>query len=179
MVRSTDEGVRDEVAPVPEAADDDADRWWFVDDFTALWSAGGAPAIEGRVIGYLLVTSRPYVSSTELVAALGASSGSISTTTRRLVESGFIKRHHVPGDRSHYFRMDDDVWGSFLAGERRYLVRQADLAARALVDLDESLTDDARRRLENMRDYMEWLRSYHRRMLEDWARFKAERDGRR
>jgi hypothetical protein len=30
-----------------------------------------------------------------------------------------------------------------------------------------------------MRDYMTWLTSYHRKMLDDWEQFKRERDARR
>lgn len=156
--------------------DEEAERLWFVEEFTEHWAVEGVPPIEGRILGYLLITSKPYVSSAELATVLRASAGAISSTTRRLVESGLVRRHTIPGDRSHYFRMDDDVWGGWLAGERPYLTRQQNLAERALEALPES--DSARRRIENMRDYMAWLKVGHAKMLEEWEAFKADRDRR-
>ncbi|MBK0296098.1 hypothetical protein IAE22_27775, partial [Bacillus sp. S34] len=38
----------------------------------------------------------------------------------------------VPGERSHYFRAEADVWGSWLASERKYLDRQRDIIGRGL-----------------------------------------------
>jgi DNA-binding transcriptional regulator GbsR (MarR family) len=103
--------------------------------------------------------------------------------TRRLVESGFVKRHTVPGERSHYFRAETDVWGSWLASERKYLDRQRDIIARGLAVVEQDghtgpgdVDAPVRERLRNGRDYMQWLHGHHRKMLEDWEAFKAARD---
>jgi hypothetical protein len=168
-------------APVAPAQDDQpelvmpAERLALVEEFGLAWSAGGSPRMEGRVIGYLLLSEAPHVSAGHLARELHASAGSMSTTTRRLEEAGFIHRHAVPGDRRHHYRMEDDVWGSFLAGERKYLFRSARFAEDALdlVGPGESATH---RRLQNMRDYFEWLAGYHRQMLAEWAEVKARRD---
>jgi DNA-binding transcriptional regulator GbsR (MarR family) len=125
------------------------------------------------VLGYLMVSNKPFVSSAELAKALTASAGSISTTTRGLIELGFILRHVVPGDRSHYFKVNDDIWGSFLAGERRYLDRQRQLLEEMLTALPTGLPGP-RKRLRNARNYMEWLASYHRKMLADWQEYNAK-----
>jgi DNA-binding transcriptional regulator GbsR (MarR family) len=153
----------------------------FADEFATMWSATGAPLMDGRVLGYLMIMRQPYISSAELAEVLAASAGSVSMTTRRLVDAGFIKRHAIAGDRSHYFNADVDIWGSWLATERRYLDRQRQTieAGMALVaDSDDPLDRDAYRRMENGRDYMAWLREYHHNMLEAWEAFKANRDAR-
>ncbi|TXK17825.1 MarR family transcriptional regulator [Homoserinibacter sp. GY 40078] len=132
--------------------------------------------MEGRILGYLMVMESPYISSADLAEALNASAGSVSMTTRRLVEAGFVRRHAVPGDRSHYFRMESDVWGGWLAGERKFLERMRELMTRGLeLGIDDQ---HARERLVNGRDYMSWVISYHRKMLGDWEAAKAERDAR-
>lgn len=161
----------------PEAGEQDAgeqNEWedgerrrQFVEAFGVLRELAGSARMEGRVLGYLMTSTKPYVSSAELASALKASAGSISGTTRRLIESGFIARHAIPGDRSHYFRVDDDIWGTFLAGERRYLDQQRALFSELLGDVPAGL-DGPRRRLRNARNYMEWLATYHRKMLADW-----------
>jgi hypothetical protein len=143
----------------------------FVEEFALNWASMGSPRMEGRVIGYLLITDKPYLSSDDLAAALSASSGSISTATRRLVEVGFIKRHVVPGDRSHYFKADDDLWGYFLSRERRGLLRQRDLFNDAL-EGGTVVDPRARLRLTNARNYMEWLYDYNRVMLSDWQEYR-------
>lgn len=156
----------------------DADRQGFVEDLAVMMNhAAGLPLTDGRVLGYLMMTQADHTSSAQLAQGLQASSGAISMATRRLVESGFVKRHVIPGDRRHYFRTETDVWGSWLATERRYLDRQRDVIARGLATTDPDDPADApvRERLENGRDYMTWLQGHHRAMLAEWEAFKAER----
>lgn len=161
-------------APKKQDAVDDWEssgrRRQFIESFGVLREMAGEPRMEGRVLGYLMTSSKPYVSSAELARELKASAGSISVITRRLIEMGMVARHAIPGDRSHYFTVDDDIWGSFLAGERRYLDRQRTLFADLLADVPAEL-DGPRRRLVNARNYMEWLASYHRKMLADWKTY--------
>ena len=145
----------------------------FVEEVGLVWEAAGSSRMDGRVIAYLLITDVPYVSSSDLARALRVSAGSVSLATRRLVEAGFIRRHAVPGERSHYFRVDDDVWGSFLAGERRHLNRQEQLAERALELLGPE-EEAPRRRLGNMRDYMRWLRQGHHDLLAQWRTYRSQ-----
>jgi DNA-binding transcriptional regulator GbsR (MarR family) len=165
-------------ATTPGDADGDAARRDFVEQFAVMWELAGSALMDGRILGYLMMMREPYVSSADLGSALSASAGSVSMSTRRLVDSGFIKRHVVPGDRSHYFRAEDDVWGSWLAGERRYLDRQRITIEQGLAVLDpaDERDEEVRRRLVNGRDYMAWISNRHREMLADWQAFKADRD---
>ena len=150
-----------------------AARRAFIEDFSALWASGGAPPMEGRVLAYLLITDAPHVTTAELIRELNASAGAVSMATRRLVEVGFVQRHQVLGQRVHRFKVEDDVWGSWLAREHTYLDRQRSLIDRALSGLGEQ-AERPRRRLTNGRNYFEWLAGYHRKMLEDWQAYKRE-----
>jgi hypothetical protein len=147
----------------------------FAEEWGLFWEGAGSSRMEGRILGYLLIMEQPYISSSELATVLNASAGSVSMTTRKLVEYGFVKRHPVPGDRSHYFRTESDVWGSWLAGERRYLEKERELMETGLALLGPD-DHNARQRLINGRDYMTWVISYHKKMLADWEAVKAERD---
>lgn len=160
-------------AGTPGRGGDTIGREAFVEEIGLVWESAGSSRMDGRVIAYLLITDVPYVSSAELAGALRVSAGSVSLSTRRLVEAGFIRRHAVPGERSHYFRVDDDVWGSFLAGERRHLDRQEQLAEQALAALGPD-EEAPRRRLTNMRDYMRWVRASHQDLLSQWKAYRAE-----
>ncbi|MGW2133501.1 transposase [Streptomyces coelicoflavus] len=147
-------------------------RQSFVEEIGLVWEAAGSGRMDGRVVAYLLITDVPYVSSAELARELRVSAASVSLATRRLVEAGFIRRHAVPQKRGHYFRVDDDVWGSFLAGERRHLDRQEQLAEEALARLGPD-EEAPRRRLGYMRDYMRWVRGSHHDLLEQWKAYQA------
>ena len=129
----------------------DEERAELVEEFGLIWEELGMMRMVGRVTGYLMLSNAPYVSTAELREALQASAGSISTTTRRLKEFGFIRQVAVAGERSHFFRADDDVWGAFLAAEPPALRRARELAERVLGRLGEG-DDSPRTRFENMRD---------------------------
>lgn len=151
----------------------DEKRHEIIDDMGMLWEELGMPRSEGRIVGCLMLSNEPAMSSADLMKELAMSAGSISTATRRLAEVGFIKRVTQVGRRGHFFRVEDDVWGAFLAGERGYLDKRVAFAESVLEHLG---PDDQgpRRRMQNMRDYMSWLRTYHRKMLTDYEQFKKD-----
>jgi len=163
-------------ATTPEEIDErEAYRRQFAEEISLIWEMAGTSRMDGKVLGYLMIMEQPYISSSDLAAALGASTGAVSMATRRLIDTNFIRRHAVPGDRSHYFKAEEDPWGSFLANERRYFekeIRSLDAALRWL-DIDDH---DARIRLTNGRDYLEWVQDYHHKMLADWQEHKRARD---
>ncbi|WP_144721944.1 GbsR/MarR family transcriptional regulator [Agrococcus jejuensis] len=147
----------------------------FIEDFAYAWGTAGNPRMDGRVLGLLLVVDAPYLSSARIADLLRASAGAVSMSTRSLMNVGFLKPVSIPGDRSHYFRAEDDVWGGFLAGEREYLRRIETAIAYGLDIVPEGATGP-RTRLENAERYMSWLAGYHAKMLADWQRFRDEVD---
>lgn len=146
---------------------------WFVERFADYWQTSGASRIEGRIAGYLLVSDTTGVTADELAETLGASRGSVSTYTRRLVERGFVRRIRRAGDRAHYFVMAADVWGGFLTNEHDYLEQQRRLAEDALTQTTPGTP--SHERVRNMRDYMAWIID-NRSLSSEWERFKRERD---
>jgi DNA-binding transcriptional regulator GbsR (MarR family) len=151
----------------------DAIRHDIIDDLGMLWDEMGMPRSEGRIVGCLMLSNVAAMSSADLMTELGMSAASISTATRRLAEVGFIKRVTQAGRRGHFFRVEDDVWGAFLAGERGYLDKRVSFAESVLGQLGPD-DEGPRRRVMNMRDYMNWLRTCHRKMLGDWEQFKLD-----
>lgn len=157
--------------------DRERERRQFAEDLSVIWELAGTSRMDGRVLGYLMVTDKPFLSSAQLAKALQASSGAVSMATRRLRDTRFIRRHSVPGDRSHYFAAEDDPWGGFLANERTYLDTEIQLIDEAIADLGPD-EEQARTRLTNGRDYFMWLQEYHHKMLADWQEYKRARDQR-
>ena len=149
---------------------------WFVARFAEFWRSQGAARSEGRIVGYLLVCGADSSSAEEIAAGAGVSRGSVSVYLRRLAELGFVRQvpSPDPAARARRYRMDEDVWGGFLRNERAYLKNQRSLAQAALDRLP-GLDGASRRRLVNMRDYMDWLDGYHEVLSAEWERFKAAR----
>jgi hypothetical protein len=165
--------------PDSTAPSDDADRLTelddatrtFVEDFASSWESANNARMDGRVLGLLIIVDEPYLSSARIAHLLQASTGAVSMATRALVTVGFLKRHALPGDRAHYFRVEDDVWGAFLSGEREYLRRMKGtvIGGLGLVPADAA---GPRTRLRNAQRYMTWLEGYHRKMLADWEAYR-------
>lgn len=160
-------------APAPPPIEDAAFRDWFIERFAAYWHSQALSRVEGRIVGHLLLDDSPGVSAADLAAAVGASRGSVSTYTRRLVDIGFVHRVRLPGDRSHYFVMAADVWGGFLDNEHAYLEHQRVLADTALTHMRPG--GRAYERVRNMHDYMVWLLGFYGTLRAQWEGYKSAR----
>src|SRR5215217_2912648 len=83
----------------------DEERRRYVEEFGLLFGQFGLSRMLGRVLGVLMISDPPERSAEELAEALGASRGSISQTTRSLIQMGLVQRWSRPGERKHYFRV--------------------------------------------------------------------------
>src|SRR4051794_15441614 len=83
-----------------------------VEDFAVTISRlFGTPPMSARVMALLAMSDRSPLTAAELREHLGASAGSISETTRDLMQSGAIEKVRVAGDsRRDRFQVLDDPW---------------------------------------------------------------------
>lgn len=148
----------------------------FIDQFVEAWEVMNGRRTPGRVLALLMISDEPYMSAQRIGALLHASTGAVSMATRDLADVGYITRHREPGVRRKFYRVEDDVWGTFLGGERDYLRRMAAV-------LDEGLQTRAgsrprpATRLRNGSVYMKWLEQHHRRLLEQWRHHRDQQLG--
>ena len=70
----------------------------------------GLPPISGRALGWLMICDPPEQSASELAAAVGASRASLTSNMRFLAAIGLVRKVRVPGDRTTYYRIEDDAW---------------------------------------------------------------------
>lgn len=82
----------------------------YVEYVGRFWEEFGQPRTAGRILGWLMICEPPEQSSSDLVEALRVSAGSVSTTTRQLIQLGIADRVTYPGDRASYFRLHEHVW---------------------------------------------------------------------
>lgn len=70
----------------------------------------GIPLIAGRVLGWLMICDPPEQSAARIAEAIGASRASLTTNLRLLGSVGFVGELTKPGDRTVYYRVDEDAW---------------------------------------------------------------------
>jgi len=139
----------------------------FVEDVGVFFEQSGLPRMAGRILGWLLVCDTPQQSTSELVEALKASKGSISTITRLLIRIGLIERFSLPGVRHDYFRIKPDVWHQLIEESLVQTTAMRQLAERGL----ELLKDKPplnRQRLEEMRNMYAFFEREFPALLERW-----------
>jgi DNA-binding transcriptional regulator GbsR (MarR family) len=82
----------------------------FAEDVGRVFEGFGVSRMAGRVLGWLLICDPPRQTSGDLIAALGATKGSISTATRMLEAAGLADRIAVPGRRGDAFELRPEAF---------------------------------------------------------------------
>jgi DNA-binding transcriptional regulator GbsR (MarR family) len=154
----------------------DEERRRYVEDFGLLFGQFGLSRMFGRVLGVLMISDPPERSAEELADALGASRGSISQTTRSLIQMGLVQRWSRPGERRDYFRVKPDAWHEIMRREMESLGGFRKTAERGLELLD-SEDPDARRSLEEMRDFYAYWEKEMPAVLKKWERGGKDEPG--
>ncbi|MFE3953524.1 GbsR/MarR family transcriptional regulator [Nocardia sp. NPDC059091] len=115
----------------------------------------GVPPIAGRILGWLMICDPAEQSAEEIAAAVGASRASLATNTRVLSDAGFLRRRTKPGERTHYYRMDDDAWETVVRRRVASLAAFRDVTA---AGMELAGTDTARvRRLRSAYEVYDWM----------------------
>ncbi len=127
----------------------------FVEEVGLMFERVGMPRMAGRIFGWLLMSDPPHQSTGELIEALQASKGSISTMTRLLIQLGFIERVSLPGNRRDYFCIKPGSWTQMSQSHLAHISAARQLAEKGLEVLRHS-PPERRDRLEEMRDIHEF-----------------------
>lgn len=143
----------------------------YAEDFGVLFERFGGSRMVGRVLGALLISDPPERSAEELANLLRASRGSISQATRTLVRMGMVRRLTRPGERRDYFRVNPDAWWETTRQQTASIGTFQQMAERGLGLLG-SDAPEARRALEEMRDFYDfWEKELHT-VLREWEEEK-------
>ncbi len=151
----------------------DEDRTSYVEDFGLLFEGFGLPRMVGRVLGALLISDPPDLSAEELAEALRASRGSISSSTRTLIQIGLVQRRTKLGERRDYFRMNPGAWDELMRRELETLVKFRQMAERGL-KIANSDSPEVRLNLEEMREFYTYWEKELPAVLERWEEDKKK-----
>ncbi|WP_086839163.1 GbsR/MarR family transcriptional regulator [Amycolatopsis kentuckyensis] len=68
------------------------------------------PPITGRILGLLMICDPPERSAGRIAETIRASRASLTSNLRFLAAIGLVRKVRVPGDRTAYYRIEDDAW---------------------------------------------------------------------
>jgi hypothetical protein len=68
------------------------------------------PPITGRILGLLMICDPPEHSAGRIAETIQASRASLTSNMRFLTAIGLVRKVRVPGDRTTYYRIEDDAW---------------------------------------------------------------------
>ena len=145
----------------------------FVEEVGIYFERSGMPRMAGRLLGWLLIADPPHQSTDELAAALMASKGSISTTTRLLIQIGLVERLSLPGVRHDYFRIGPGTWHHLTKQSQEDITVGRKLAERAL-ELTEGRASLSRQWLVEMRDIYAFMEKEFPALIERWEQEQAK-----
>ncbi len=150
----------------------DKDKLTFIEESGLMFEQMGMTRMIGRVFGYLMVCDENAVSFDQIREALGASKGSISGTTRQLIQIGLIEPVSLPRDRKTYFRITKIELGNLLKTRFQLFAKFADTLAkgRELKKKD----DDVAQWLLEASTFYHWIGGEIEGIIEKWHRNKEQ-----
>ncbi|GAJ05034.1 unnamed protein product [marine sediment metagenome] len=150
-----------------------AEEKQFVEEVGIVFEQTGLPRMAGRILGWLSISDSPHQTTSELVEALMASKGSISTMTRFLIRIGLIERISLLGERHDYFRNKNGACQQLLGDSIDQIKIFRQLMEHGL-ELTESKAHANRQWLEEMRDMYVFMEREFPALLERWEQKHKE-----
>ena len=117
--------------------------------------AMGWPRMAGRAAGALMLSEKPLTLA-ELQDALEASKGSVSETTRLLIDNGVVDRFKESGQRHFVYQWRSDAWIGCLKHQLHATEQLFEFAQHA-EGMATDLADEQRRRLYEMAGYYRFM----------------------
>ena len=151
-----------------------AEEFNYVEEVGIVFEQTGLSRMAGRILGWLLISDPPHQSTAQLCEALMACKGSISTTTRLLIQSGLIERFSLPGVRYDYFRIRPDAWQHMIRRGLEDEIKMIRQLAEHGLELMADRTPLTRKWLEEMRDVYIFLEREFPALLERWEKERKE-----
>ncbi len=141
----------------------------FIEKVGRYWESLSGTRTAGRILGWLMICEPDHQSSSDLVAALDVSTGSVSIQVRQLERLNLVERTTFPGDRASYYRLPDRAWSRLVDSELDRMIEMRKLAEAGAELLPESrpervtelkaigefLTDEWPQLMDRLTDHLE------------------------
>lgn len=144
----------------------------YIEESGILFEQLGMTRMAGRIFGYLIVSDKTEASFDDIKNALNASKGSISGTTKQLINTGFVEPVSLPGDRKTYFRLNKMEVGSILKARIQFFNKFSDLLTKGR-NL-KSRDDEISVWLNEVSTFYTWVGGQINRIIHKWENEKDE-----
>ncbi|MFI6426859.1 GbsR/MarR family transcriptional regulator [Promicromonospora sp. NPDC050880] len=114
----------------------------------------GLPPITGRVLGWLMICDPPEQSAGEIADTIQASRASLTSNMRLLTAIGLVRKVRRPGDRTAYYRIEDDAWHKVVERKLDSLSAFGDIADEGFALVGR----DGAGRIKAAQESLTWLR---------------------
>lgn len=148
----------------------------FIEKAGVLFEYFGTTKMIGRIFGWLVVCRPSHQNAKQIAEALDASAGSISTSLKALLQIGFIEKIGIPGERSSYYRIDNDALEQVLVNKSQGIDQMVELAEKGL-ELAEDYSEEEKKRLKDMRDMYSWFSQEFPKFLQSYFEEKKRGKG--
>jgi DNA-binding transcriptional regulator GbsR (MarR family) len=142
----------------------------FVEDFAAAFVDSGLPRMPARVFACLIVADGGRLTAAELSERLKASPAAISGAVRYLTHVKMVSRTREPGSRRDHYVVEHEVFYAAMADRDSLVGRWIDQINEGIDAVGPG--SEPAVRLEEMREFLQFLLSEVAGMLERWNRHK-------
>jgi DNA-binding transcriptional regulator GbsR (MarR family) len=134
----------------------------------------GGTRTMGLIYGWLTICEPAHQSISEMARGLSVSKASISTVVRQLEQAQMVERVPVPGTRQHHYQLRSGGWAQIMRARVTRLAPGAAAAEYGLANIRPD-QDDARARLEEMRDFFLFVEAeYGEELGRRWEEYRAK-----
>jgi len=128
----------------------------------------GGTRMMGKILGWLIICEPPEQSAADITLAVNASAGTVSMTTRALVQAAMIEKIGLPGKRSAYYRVRPGMWASLMNARMARMHVLGQLADEGLETFPES-DGGPNERLQEIGSYIRFIEREFPALLERWV----------
>jgi predicted transcriptional regulator len=142
------------------------DKLEYIEESGLFFEKLGLTRMAGRAMGYLMVCDKDAVSFDDIREALNASKGSISGTTKMLVNSGLVEAVSLPGDRKTYYRISRKRVGDMMRQRVRMFDAFSDLLRKG--KSLKSREDETAEWLDETAGFYSWVQGEIGKLIVQW-----------
>jgi DNA-binding Lrp family transcriptional regulator len=153
---------------------DDAAVRQFIEHIAMTFADLGFPRMAGRVLFAILCAEEDALTAPEIAERLGISPAAVSGAVRYLIQLQMLHREPVPGSRRDRYRLPSDTWYEVSALKGTAYKVFAEITADGVVALGGPGTR-AGARVDQMREFYEFLHNEIPGLLDRWEAVKAAR----
>ncbi|GAA1748436.1 MULTISPECIES: GbsR/MarR family transcriptional regulator [Streptomonospora] len=134
-------------------------------------SEHGMQRMAARVLAAAIFAEQPTLTQGELTEELAVSTGAVSGAITMLTSVGLLERVPAAGSRRDHYRLRDDAWARLFSRQNEVVEAMLRMARHGV-----EITSDeghARPRLEEMRDFYEFMIGEFPALIERWQQQRA------